>query len=38
MVEITKLGQLMTAVGTNCTEDEAAAFYGRDDLKAFIGS
>lgn len=38
MAEVTRLGQLMPAIGTNCTEDEAAAFYGRDDLKAFIGS
>ena len=38
MAEVTRLGQLMPAVGTNCTEDEAAAFYARDDLKTFIGN
>jgi hypothetical protein len=38
MAEVTRLGQLMPAIGTNCTEEEAAAFYGREDLTAFIGS
>jgi len=38
MAEVTKLGQLMSAIGTNCTQEEASAFYARDDLKAFIGS
>lgn len=38
MAEVTRLGQLMPAIGTNCTEEEAAAFYARDDLNAFIGS
>jgi hypothetical protein len=36
MADITKLGALMTAVGTNCTSDEASAFYQRADVKAFI--
>jgi hypothetical protein len=38
MAEVTRLGQLTSAVGTNCTAEEAAAFYAREDLKAFIGS
>ncbi len=38
MAEVTRLGQLMPAIGTNCTEEEAAAFYAREDLTAFIGS
>lgn len=37
MTEVTKLGQLLPAIGTNCTPEEADAFYARDDLKAFIG-
>jgi hypothetical protein len=36
MPEVTKLGQLMPTIGTNCTAEEAAAFYARDDLNAFI--
>lgn len=36
MADITKLGALMTAVGTKCTSAEAQAFYGRADVKAFI--
>ena len=38
MAEVTRLGQLVPAIGTNCTEEEAAAFYAREDLTAFIGS
>jgi hypothetical protein len=38
MTEVTRLGQLMTAVGTNCTSDEATAFFGRADVSAFISS
>ena len=38
MAEVTRLGQLMPAIGTNCTKDEASAFYSRDDLTAFIGA
>lgn len=34
--EVTRLGQLMTAVGTNCTPDEATAFYGREDVTTFV--
>jgi hypothetical protein len=37
MADITKLGSLMTAVGTNCPADQAQAFYARADVKAFIG-
>ena len=38
MTEVTRLGQLMTAIGTNCTSDEATAFFGRADVSAFISS
>jgi hypothetical protein len=37
MAEVTELGQLLPTIGTNCTAEEAAAFYARDDLNAFIG-
>jgi hypothetical protein len=36
--EVGLVGQLMGAVGTNCSADEATAFYGRDDVTAFVGS
>jgi hypothetical protein len=36
MTEVTRLGQLMTAIGTNCTPEEATAFYGREDVSAFV--
>jgi hypothetical protein len=36
MAEVTRLGQLMRAVQTNCTSDEATAFFARDDVSAFI--
>jgi hypothetical protein len=38
MAEVTRLGQLMPAISTNCTAEEAAAFYAREDLNTFIGS
>jgi len=38
MTEVTRLGQLMTAIGTNCTSDQAKAFFSRDDVSAFISS
>jgi hypothetical protein len=38
MAEVTRIGQLIPAIGTNCTEEEAAAFYAREDLNTFIGS
>lgn len=37
VAEITQLGSLMTGVSTNCTSEEAAAFYSREDVTAFIG-
>jgi hypothetical protein len=36
MAEVTRLGQLMTAVQKNCTTAEAQAFIGRADVSAFI--
>jgi hypothetical protein len=37
MAELTRVGSLMTAVNTNCTPEETTAFYGRDDVTAFVG-
>ncbi|MEP7201423.1 MAG: hypothetical protein ABI894_02380 [Ilumatobacteraceae bacterium] len=37
MAEVTRVGQLMTAVSANCTAEQSTAFYGRDDVTAFIG-
>jgi hypothetical protein len=36
--ELTTVGTLMTAVSTQCTAEEAAAFYERADLQAFLAS
>jgi hypothetical protein len=36
IAEVTRLGKLMTAVGTNCTPEEATAFYGREDVTTFV--
>ena len=36
MVKVTRLGQLMTAVRTNCTTEESTAFFSRSDVTAFI--
>ena len=36
ITDVTRLGQLMTAVSTNCTSDEATAFFARPDVTAFI--
>jgi len=36
MVDFTKLGQLLTGVNSNCTSDEATAFFARADVTAFI--
>ncbi len=36
MVEVTRLGQLMTAVRTNCTSEESTAFFSRADVSAFV--
>ena len=38
VAEVGLVGQLMGAVGTNCSADEAAAFYDRDDVTAFVES
>lgn len=37
LTEVSRVGQLVTAVGTSCTGDEATAFFGRDDVTAFLG-
>jgi hypothetical protein len=37
MAEVTRLGQLITAVQTNCTSEESTAFFGRDDVTKFMG-
>ncbi len=36
MAEVTRLGQLITGVSSNCTAEEASAFYARDDVTAFV--
>jgi hypothetical protein len=36
LAEVTRLGQLMTAVQTNCTTEESTAFFDRDDVTAFM--
>jgi hypothetical protein len=36
IAEVTLLGQLMGGIGTNCTSEEASAFYARDDVTAFV--
>ncbi|MEP7045181.1 MAG: hypothetical protein ABI949_00800 [Ilumatobacteraceae bacterium] len=36
MVQVTRLGQLMTAIRTICTSDESTAFFSRADVNAFI--
>jgi hypothetical protein len=36
LAEVTRLSQLLTAVRTNCTSAESTAFFGRDDVTAFI--
>jgi len=38
IAEVTRLGQLMTAVSNNCTSDEATAFFSRDDVTKFISA
>ena len=37
MAEVTRLGQLITAIQTNCTGEQATAFFDRDDVKTFMG-
>jgi hypothetical protein len=36
MAEVTTLSQLMTGVSSNCSADEASAFFARDDVNAFV--
>ena len=36
MTQLTVVGQLMSAVQTNCSAEEASAFYARDDVTAFV--
>jgi hypothetical protein len=36
LADVTRLGQLMTAVSSNCTSDEANAFFSRADVTAFV--
>jgi len=36
ITDVTRLGQLMTAVSSKCTSDEATAFFSRADVTAFI--
>ena len=36
MVEVTRLGQLISAVRANCTSEESTAFFSRADVSAFI--
>ena len=38
MIQVSLLGRLMDGVQTNCTEEEASAFYERDDVTSFVGS
>jgi hypothetical protein len=38
VAEVTLVGQLMSGVQDNCTDEEAAAFYARADVTAFVGS
>jgi hypothetical protein len=37
VAEVGVVGQLMGAVNTKCTPEEATAFFGRDDVTAFVG-
>lgn len=36
MAEVTRLGQLMTGVSSNCKAEEASAFYAREDVTEFV--
>lgn len=36
ITEVTRLSQLLTAIGANCTQEEANAFYGREDVTDFV--
>jgi len=37
MAEVTRLGQLMSAIQTSCTSEQATAFFDRADVKTFMG-
>lgn len=37
MAQVTQLGQLMTGISSNCTTEEASAFFARPDVTTFIG-
>jgi hypothetical protein len=36
IADVTRVGQLLTAVRSNCTEAESTAFFSRDDVTAFV--
>src|SRR4051794_7502388 len=36
--DVTRFGQLMTAISTNCTSDEASAFFARKDVTDFVNA
>lgn len=36
IAEVTRIGSLMTAIGTKCTAEESSAFYAREDVTAFV--
>jgi len=36
IADVSRLGQLMTAVSTNCTSEEATAFFARPDVTSFV--
>jgi hypothetical protein len=37
IADVTRLSQLIGGVSTNCSEEEASAFFARDDVTAFLG-
>jgi hypothetical protein len=37
MAQVTQFGQLMTGISSNCTSDEASAFFARPDVTTFMG-
>ncbi len=38
VAQVTQLGPLMTGISTNCSADEASAFFARTDVTAFVGA
>ena len=38
MAEVAQLSPLMSGVSTNCSSDEASAFFAREDVTAFVGA